>query len=65
MWKRLRKLVGGDARAEAEAAGLTAESSLKQAETQAVHAQRVTGRILEHGRRNHFGERIEAAWRRA
>lgn len=65
MWKRLRRLVGGDARAEAQAAQAEADVSLVRAETQAVQAQRITDRILEHGRRNHFGERIEAAWRRA
>ena len=65
MWKRLRKLVGGDAKAEAEAAQADAAGSLRRAESQAVQAQNITSRILEHGRRNHFGERIEAAWKRA
>lgn len=65
MWKKLQKLVGGAGRAEAEAAQVDAGASLVRAESQAVQAQSITGRILEHGRRNHFGERIEAAWRRA
>lgn len=65
MWKKLRNLVGGAGKAEAEAAQATAAGSLERAESQAVQAQNITSRILEHGRRNHFGERIEAALRRA
>jgi hypothetical protein len=65
MWQKLRKLVGGERKDEARAAVVTADLTLQQAVRQADAATKLTGRIIEHGTRNHFGERIEAAIRRA
>lgn len=64
MLKRIRKLVGGSAWVEARAALHDANQSLEAAESQAIEVQELTDRILEHGRRNHFGERLEAEMRR-
>lgn len=60
----LRKFVGGDAKDEARAALQEARETLAEAETRAAEIQKVTDRIKEHGRRNHFGERLEAEMRR-
>jgi hypothetical protein len=65
MWARLRKLGGGDAKAEAAEALETATVSLRSAEVRASEIQPIVDRIKAHGYRNHFGERIEAAIRRA
>lgn len=65
MWQKLRKLVVGDDRDEAVAASAHAGRELERAQRQEEEAEKLTGRIIEHGRRNHFGERIEAAARRA
>jgi len=65
MLRLLRKLVGGDDRAKAEAAKAEALKAIAEAETQAMEIQPMVARVIEHGRRNHFGERIDAAFRRA
>ena len=65
MWRILRKLVGGDAKAEAESAAIEAARSLELAESRTAQIELLVERVNGHGRRNHFGERIEAAARRA
>lgn len=60
----LRKLGGGDAKDDARAALDDATASLCEAETKATEIQPLVDRILEHGRRNHIGERLEAQMRR-
>lgn len=60
-WKLLRKLVGADAKAEARAAAEASEESLKRAQAQTTEIRQLVGRIEYHGRRNHLGERLEAA----
>jgi hypothetical protein len=65
MWQKLRKLVGAERKDEAREAIASADRTLQQAERQAVQASKLTGRIIDHGTRNHFGERIEAAIRGA
>lgn len=60
-WKLLRKLVGADAKAEARAASRSAEESLKLARARTTEIKQLVGRIEYHGRRNHLGERLEAA----
>ena len=65
MWRILRKLGGGDAKAEAEVAVQEAARSLQIAESQTARIELLAERVNGHGRRNHFGERIEAAARRA
>lgn len=57
--------VFGGARDEARQAVVQAERLVASAETQAVEMAALAERIKEHGRRNHFGERIYAAMRRA
>lgn len=65
MLQRLRKLFGGVARDEARHAITVADKQFVDAETRAVEVAGIVDRLNEHGRRNHFGERIEAAYRRA
>lgn len=60
MWKRLRKLVGGVGRAEAEAAQSTAELDYQAAVKQAAEIDRLIAPIMAHGARNHIGERVNA-----
>ncbi len=60
-WKILRKLAGADAKAEARAATRSAEASLERAKAQTTEIKQLVGRIEYHGRRNHLGERLEAA----
>jgi len=65
MWRTLSKLFGGSGKAEAEIAQRDAERSLERAKVQTVQIAALTEKVKAHGRRNHFGERIEAAARRA
>lgn len=60
-WKILRKLAGADAKAEAREATRSAEASLERAKAQTTEIKQLVGRIEYHGRRNHLGERLEAA----
>lgn len=62
---RLRKLVGGAGRAEAEAAAVDAERRLSLEQTRTAEIRELTDKLRAHGERNHFGERINLAWRRA
>ena len=65
MWKRLRKLVGGTAKTEAERAVVTAEVDYQAAVQQANELDELVQRIQEHGYRNHIGERVMAGIRGA
>ena len=60
-WKLIRKLVGADAKAEARAASEAADKSLESARARTAEIRQLVGRIEYHGRRNHLGERLEAA----
>lgn len=64
MLRLLRRLVGGDARDEGRAAVADAYQTLADAEARAAEVQKITSRIMAHGQRNHFGERLEAEMRR-
>lgn len=65
LWERLRRLVVRAGRAEALGAYRDAEASLEHAESRTEEIKTLTNRALEHGYKNHFGERIEAAARKA
>lgn len=52
-------------KAEARSALADAEQSVDKADSRTREIKMLTDRVLEHGRRNHFGERIEEAIRRA
>lgn len=62
-WRLLRKLVGADAKQEAREAQADADARLKAAEARTSEITQLVGRIQYHGRRNHLGERLEAAMR--
>lgn len=61
--KLLRKIVGGDDWAEAEAAQKDAQQSLDLARSRTAEIAQLAGRMHQHGVINHIGERVEAAWR--
>lgn len=60
MWKKLRKLVGGDAKAEAEQALQAAEADYESTVRQEADIDLLVSRIYAHGTENHIGERTLA-----
>lgn len=64
MLRLLRRLVGAESKDEARLALADAHTSLDEAETQAVETKALAERVMAHGRKNHFGERIEQEMRR-
>lgn len=65
IWKKLRKLVGGGVKAEAEHANAAAEKSLADAQARTAEVNQLVGRIHQHGFVNHIGERVMAGIRGA
>lgn len=61
----LRKLGVGDAKADGQAAVEQAEAELRRAQLQAEQVRPITDKLRAHADRNHIGERINLAWRRA
>jgi len=60
VWKKLRKLVGGGVKAEADQANAAADKSLQDAQSRAAEISQLVGRIQQHGYVNHIGERVLA-----
>ena len=60
MWKRLRRLVGGDAKAEAESALAEAERDYQAALRVDADVDVLVSRIQQHGTTNHIGQRLNA-----
>lgn len=60
VWKKLRKLVGGGVKAEADRANAAADKSLADAQSRTAEIAQLVGRIQEHGYVNHIGERVLA-----
>lgn len=58
MWQRLRKLVGGGGRSEADQAVAAAEQDYQAAVRQAAEVDELVSRITVHGSANHIGERV-------